>query len=175
MNANFFTQIAQMNITGDLQITIKKGAESNWVVSVLLNNEQCGDQAKNMIVPCNLRGTAEELDEDFFGTVTSPLESASGLMVNMEAFRKQLEEAEKNSAIQKQKAEQEKKQREGKDKKFHDAMQKSTELENEQKYKESWTALPKITDFPEHTEAIRKRMSELEKFLAPSLFGDVVE
>lgn len=169
---NFFKQIAQMNITGDLQIAIKKGTENNWIVSVLLNNEHCGDKAKNLIVPCTLRGTAEEMDEDFFGTITSPLETASGLMVNMESFKKQLEEAKKQSAMENEKTEQEKKQREGKDKKFHEALTKSTDLEKEKKYKESWTALPKITDFPEHTEAIRKRMSELEKFLAPSLFGE---
>ncbi|MGO4773378.1 hypothetical protein ACEN2I_17090 [Flavobacterium sp. W22_SRS_FK3] len=33
-----FTRIAQIKITGDLQITIKQGAENNWVVSVLLND-----------------------------------------------------------------------------------------------------------------------------------------
>jgi PRTRC genetic system protein E len=169
---NFFKQIAQMNITGDLHITIKQGAENNWIVSVLLNNEHCGDNAKNLIVPCTLRGTAEELDEDFFGTITSPLEMASGLMVNMEIFMKQMEEAKKHSAIEKEKTEKDKKEKEGKDKKFQEAMSKSTDLEKEKKYKEAWTVLPKITDFPEHNEAIRKRMSELEKFLAPSLFGE---
>lgn len=172
---NFFRQIAQMNITGDLHITIKEGAERNWVVSVILQNENCGDDAKSLIVPCTLRGTAEELDEDFFGTITSPLERVSGLMVNMEAFNKQLEEAQKNSAMEKQKTEMEKKQKEGKDKKFHDAMSKSTQLQQEKNYKDSWTALPKITDFPEQAEAIRKRMSELETFLAPSLFGQPIE
>ncbi|KPH13367.1 PRTRC system protein E [Chryseobacterium sp. ERMR1:04] len=169
---NFFNQIAQMNITGDLQITIKKGAESNWIVSVLLQNESCSDNAKHLIVPCTLRGTAQELDEDFFGTITSPLEMASGLMVNMEFFMKQMEEAKKHSAIEKEKTEKEKKEKEGKNKKFQEAMSKSADLEKEHKYKESWTALPKIADFPEYNEAIRKRMSELEKFLAPSLFGE---
>ncbi|MBT2559858.1 PRTRC system protein E [Pedobacter sp. ISL-68] len=168
---NFFKQIAQMNITGDIQITLKKGAENNWIVSVLLNNEHCGDNAKNLIVPCTLRGTAEELDDDFFGTITSPLERASGLMVNMESFMKQLEESKKQSAMEKEKTEKEKKEKDGKDKKFQEAMSKSTDLEKELKYKESWTALPKIGDFPEHSEAIRKRMRELEKFLAPSLFN----
>ncbi|ANF53097.1 prtrc system protein e [Chryseobacterium glaciei] len=169
---NFFRQIAQMDIKGDLNITIKQGSESNWIVSVLLNNEHCDDNAKNLIVPCTLRGTAEELDEDFFGTITSPLERASGLMVNMESYMKQLEEAKKHSAMENEKADKEKKEKEGKDKKFQEAMSKSTDLEKEKKYKESWTALPKITDFPDQAEAIRKRMSELEKFLAPSLFGE---
>ncbi|ALR29279.1 prtrc system protein e [Chryseobacterium sp. IHB B 17019] len=172
---NFFTQIAQMNITGDLNITIRQGTENNWVVSVLLQNDNCGDRAKNLIVPCTLKGTAEELDEDFFETITSPLERVSGLMTNMEAFLKQVEEAEKQSAMVKQNSEREKKLVEGKDKKFLDAMSKSANLEKERKYKESWTALPKIADYPDHAEAIRKRMSELEKFLAPSLFGEPTE
>ncbi|MFP3596942.1 PRTRC system protein E [Chryseobacterium sp. SIMBA_029] len=172
MNTNFFSQIAQMNITGNLQITITQGAESNWIVSALLQNENCGDNAKQLIVPCTLRGTVQELDEDFFGTITSPIERASGLMVNMESFMKQLEEAKRQSAMEKEKGEKEKKEKEAKDKKFQDALSKSADLEKERRYKESWTALPKIADFPEHSEAIRKRMSELEKFLAPSLFGE---
>ena len=66
MNANFFHQVAQLQITGDLQLTIAKGAENNLIVSVMLQNEQCGDNAKNIIPPLNLRGTAEELDNGFF-------------------------------------------------------------------------------------------------------------
>ncbi|MBT2621942.1 PRTRC system protein E [Chryseobacterium sp. ISL-6] len=170
-STNFFNQIAQMNIKGDLQITIKKGAESNWIVSVLLQNETCGDNAKHLIVPLNLRGTAEDLDNGFFENITTPLRTASGLMVNMESFMKQLEESKKQSAMEKEKTDKEKKEKDRKDQKFQEAMSKSADLEKERKYKESWTALPKIGDFPEHSEAIRKRMGELEKFLAPSLFN----
>ena len=49
MNTNFFSQIQQLDFTGNLQLTITKGAESNLIVSVLLLNEQCGDSAKNLI------------------------------------------------------------------------------------------------------------------------------
>ena len=93
MNANFFNQITQLNFTGNLQLTIAKGVENNLIVSIILLNEQCGDNAKQLIPPLNLRGTAEELDEGFFQQITTPLQTASGLMVNMEAFMKQLEEA----------------------------------------------------------------------------------
>lgn len=41
-----------MNITRDLQITIRQGTENNLIVSVLLQNEQCGDDAKNRILLC---------------------------------------------------------------------------------------------------------------------------
>jgi PRTRC genetic system protein E len=159
---NFFRQIAQMNITGDLHLTIKQGAESNWVVSVLLQNENCGDTAKNLIVPCTLRGTAEELDEDFFGVITSPLERVSGLMVNMEVFNKQLEEAQKNSAMEKEKTDREKKEKETRNKKYNDALQKAEALEKEGKFKDAWTALPKVSEFPELAEDIRKKQSVYE-------------
>ena len=45
MQTNFFRQIAKMNLSGDLQITFTPTTENNFVVSVLLKNEQCGDTA----------------------------------------------------------------------------------------------------------------------------------
>jgi len=169
---NFFSQIARMQITGDLQITVKKGIANNWIVSVLLNNEQCGDSAKSLIVPCTLKGTADELDADFFGTIASPLEMASGLMVNMEAFMKQLEESKKQSALEKDKADKAKKEQEAKAKKYTDALQKAEELEKEGKFKEAWSAMPKASDYPEHAEEIRKRQTVYEHHFAPSLFSE---
>jgi PRTRC genetic system protein E len=127
MNANFFNQIAQLSITGVLQLNITKGAENNLIVSVILQNEGCGDTAKNLIPPLNLRGTAEALDEGFFQQITTPIQTASGLMVDMEAFMKQLEEAKKQSAIEKEKTEKAKKEKEAKDKKFKDGMAKADE------------------------------------------------
>lgn len=108
---NFFNQIAQMGITGDLQLTISMGIENTLIVSIMLQNEQCEDNAKQLIPPLNLRGTAEELDEGFFQQITTPLQTASGLMVNMEAFMKQLEEAKKQLAMEKEKGEKEKKRK----------------------------------------------------------------
>ena len=95
MQTNFFRQLAKMNLTGDLQITFTQTTENNYVVSVLLKNEQCGDEARKTIPPLNLRGTAEDLDNGFFENISTPLQTASGLMVDMEGFMKQLEEAKK--------------------------------------------------------------------------------
>lgn len=171
MNANFFHQIAQLQITGDLQLTIAKGAENNLIVSVMLQNEQCGDNAKNIIPPLNLRGTAEELDNGFFENITTPIQTASGLMVDMESFMKQLEETKKQSAMEKDKVDRQKKELEAIDKKFKDAMAKADELEKEGKYREAWVKVPEITEFPEKADEIRKRKRELsDKFSAPSLF-----
>ena len=176
MNANFFHQIAQLQITGDLQLTIAKGAENNLIVSVMLQNEQCGDNAKNIIPPLNLRGTAEELDHGFFEKITTPIQTASGLMVDMESFMKKLEETKKQSAMEKDKADRQKKEQEVKDKKFKEAMAKADELEKEGKHREAWVKVPEITEFPEKADEIRRRKRELsDKFSAPSLFGAIEE
>ena len=168
---NFFSSIAALNITGDLQVTIRKGAESNWIVSVMLNNEQCGDDARKLIPPLNLRGSAEELDNGFFERITTPIQTASGLMVDMEGFMKQLEEVKKQSAMEKEKEDRERKEKEAKEKKYKEAMQKVDELEKEGKHRDAWMKVPDPSEYPEQAEAIRKRKSSLSSKFAPDLFG----
>ena len=172
MQTNFFRQIAKMNLSGDLQITLRPTSENSFVLSVLLKNEQCGDDAKKLIPPLNLRGTAEELDNGFFENIATPLQTTSGLMVDMENFMKHLEEAKKKSAMEKEKQDKEKKDKEAKEKKYNDALQKAEELEKEGKYKEAWSTLPKISEFPDFADTIRKKQDEYERHFAPSLFTE---
>ena len=176
MNTNFFSQIQQLDFTGNLQLTITKGAESNLIVTVLLLNEQCGDSAKNLIPPLTFNATSQEFDEGFIQQITTPVQKVSGLMVDMEKFQKQLDEAKAQSAIEKAKTEKEKKEKEVKDKKFKDAMAKADELEKEGKFREAWIKVPDITEFPEKADEIRKRKTSLsDKFSTPSLFGAMEE
>ena len=176
MNTNFFNQIQQLDFTGVLQLNISKGIESNLIVTVLLNNEQCGDSAKNLIPPLTFNATPQEFDEGFFEQITTPIQKVSGLMVDMEKFQKQLDEAKAQSAIEKAKTEKEKKEKEVKDKKFRDAMAKADELEKEGKFREAWIKVPDITEFPEKADEIRKRKIALsDKFATPSLFGAMDE
>ena len=171
MQTNFFRQIAKMGVTGDLQITLRPTTENSFVISVLLKNEQCGDTAKNIIPPLNLRGTAEDLDNGFFENISVPMQTASGLMVDMESFMKQLEETKRNSTMEKEKQDKEKKEKETKEKKYKEAFQKAETLEKEGKYKDAWSALPKASEYPDFAEQIRKKQSEYERHFAPSLFG----
>ena len=176
MNTNFFNQIQQLDFTGVLQLNISKGIESNLIVTVLLNNEQCGDSAKNLIPPLTFNATPQEFDEGFFEQITTPIQKVSGLMVDMEKFQKQLDEAKAQSAIEKEKTEKAKKDKETKDKKFKDAMAKADELEKEGKFREAWMKVPEITEFPEKADEIRKRKTLLsDKFATPSLFGAMDE
>ncbi|ATL48934.1 prtrc system protein e [Chitinophaga caeni] len=171
MNTSFFQQIAQLNITGALQITITKGAGGGLVVSVILHNEQCGDKAKELIPPLTLRGTAEELDSGFFERITAPIQATSGLMDNMETYLKQQEEAKKQSAMEKEKTDKEKKAKEERDRKYKEAMKKVDELEKEGKYREAWTKVPDPNTFPEYADTIRKRRAALSAQFPPDLFG----
>ena len=176
MNTNFFNQIAQLDFTGVLQLNISKGVENNLIVSVILNNEQCGDNAKNLIPPLTFNATPQEFDDGFFEQITAPIKTVSGLMVDMEKFLKQLEEVKKQSAMEKEKADKQKKEQEAKDKKFKDGMAKADELEKEGKFREAWMKVPEKTEFPEKADEIRKRKNTLsDKFATPSLFGAVEE
>ena len=176
MNTNFFNQIAQLDFTGVLQLNISKGVENNLIVSVILNNEQCGDNAKNLIPPLTFNATPQEFDDGFFEQITAPIQTVSGLMVDMGKFLKQLEEVKKQSAMEKEKADKQKKEQEAKDKKFKDGMAKADELEKEGKFREAWMKVPEITEFPEKADEIRKRKNALsDKFATPSLFGVMEE
>ncbi|WLD24289.1 PRTRC system protein E [Flavobacterium dauae] len=171
MNTNFFNQIAQLDFTGNLQLTITKGVENNLIVLVYLNNEQCGDNAKNLIPPLTYNGTPQEFDEEFFEKITTPVQKVSGLMVDMENFQMQLDDAKKQSAMEKDKSDKEKKLQDAKDKKYKDAMAKADELEKEGKYRDAWVKVPEPAEYPEKKEEIIKRRSELSAKFAPDLFG----
>ena len=176
MNTNFFNQIQALDFTGVLQLNISKGAENNLIVSVLLNNEQCGDNAKNLIPPLTFNATPQEFDEGFFEQIKAPIQTVSGVMVDMEKFLKQMEEVKKQSAMEKEKTEKAKKEKEAKDKKFKDGMAKADELEKEGKFREAWMKVPDISEFPEKADEIRKRKTSLsDKFATPSLFGAMEE
>lgn len=170
METNFFRQIAAMK-AGTIQVLIAPGTGETIVVSVLPTNDQCDDPAKAAIIPYTLKGTPSELDSGFFEAIQQPLKTASGLLTNMEAFGKQLAEAQKQSAAEKEKAQQEKKAKEAKEKKFHDSMKKANELEKSGEFRKAWSALPGIADFPEHEADIKKRQSELSAKFAPDLFA----
>ncbi|PZQ93346.1 MAG: prtrc system protein e, partial [Flavobacterium psychrophilum] len=141
------------------------------IVSILIENDGCGDKAMNIIPPFNVTGTPDELDNGFFEHIKKPLQKADGLISNMTNFLKQLEIAEANSAMEKQKSDRERKDKEAKNKKYSEAMHKADTLIKENKYKEAWTALPKAKDYPQYAEEIRKKQELCERQFAPSFFS----
>lgn len=102
METNFFKQTTDLHLQGDLRITIKQ-QDPILIVSVLLKNDTCGDDARKVVPPILLKGTADEIDEGFFANIAAPLQTTSQLFVNMEAYLKAQETAQQQSKMEQQK------------------------------------------------------------------------
>ena len=172
---NFFSQVAALEFEGCLNLTLRKeGAQ--MTVSVLLQNESCGDAAKKHIPPLILKGDAKELGEGFFPAIAEPVKQTSTLLLNMEQFLKGQEEAKKQSAMEKKKAEKTEKAdkaapQDPKEKKYLEAMAQVDALEAEGKFKEAWCKVPQATDYPDKAAQLRTRRDSLKAQFAPDLFG----
>lgn len=175
---NFFAHAAAIPFEGCLNITLKKDGEQ-LTVSVLLQNEGCGDAAKAHIPPLILKGSPKELCEGFFDAVTTPIAQTSTLLTNMEQFLKGQEAAKKNAAMEKKKTEKVEKTdkadkpatpEEIKDMKYNGIMAKVDALEAEGKFRDAWLKVPQPTEFPEKAEELRKRRASLSAKFSPDLF-----
>jgi len=168
METNFFKQTADLHLQGDLQITIKQ-QDAILIVSVLLKNDTCGDDARKVGPPILLKGTAHEIDEGFFANIAAPLQTTSQLFVNMEAYLKAQETAQQQSKMEQQKISKETKAQDEKTKKYEAAIKKPEELASEGKFREAWAKYPDPLDHPERADIIRKRKAELSSKFAPDL------
>jgi len=170
---NFFAHAAAIPFEGCLNMTIRKDGEQ-LTVSLLLQNEGCGDTAKAHIPPLILKGTAKELCEGFFAAITEPVAQASALLVNMEQFLKGQEAAKKHSAMEKKKTDKAEKTpapADPKTAKYFEAMAKADALEAEGKFREAWMKVPRPDEFPEKADELRKRRASLSQKFSPDLFG----
>ena len=170
---NFFSQVAALDFQGCLNLTLRRDAEQ-LTVSVLLQNDACGDAAKAHIPPLILKGTAQELGEGFFPAIAAPVQATSQLLTNMEQYLKGQEEARKHSAMEKKKTEKPDKPAADispKEKKFLEAMKQVDTLEAEGKFKEAWCKVPPSAEYPDKAEQLRSRRDSLKAQFAPDLFG----
>lgn len=125
----FFTYLSQVLTPGvDLNLTISK-TETGLVVLLMPRINGLKDPAQNNIVPLRLAGTPQDIDSNFFPTVTAPIQRASGLLVNLEQFEKQAAKAAANSkAVKEQKDAESKVAKEKKDK-YDSHMKRADEQE----------------------------------------------
>jgi PRTRC genetic system protein E len=170
MKTEFFQNLTALDSSGQWQITVKPLPDGKLVVSVLFSST-CGDDAAKLVPPIILKGTPTELDEGFFGTITSPVQQTAQLFSNMESFLKQKDEAEKQSQMDKAEQTKEQKAKTEKISKYDAAMKIVDGLSAENKFREAWVKLPDPLEFPDKAEMIRKRRSDLTaKFSQPGLF-----
>jgi len=170
MTTNFFQSIVSLNVPGDWKINIASETADRLIVSVLFYNDKNGDDARLKIQPILLKGTAAELDEGFFAQIEQPVKDTAQLFINMEQYLKGREEAKIHSQMEKDKATKAEKEKTDKEKKYEEAMKKVCELEAEGKFREAWMKVPDPKDYPEHSDTLRGRKTELSKQFAPDLF-----
>ena len=104
-----FTKLSEIMGEGcTLTINIAK-TENGMTVGVLPGNTLVKDAAKSKIVPLNINGTAEELDEGFVDAIISPIAKTNGMFADIKAFESAQEEAKKASEMEKKANEEKKK------------------------------------------------------------------
>lgn len=135
---NLFKSLAGiLNVDSDMTIVVRKTSSGNLVVSTSVKNNAVSDTAKDIIAPFVVSGTPDELDAEFVGTITAPMEQSVGLQTSMQNF-----EASKKAAQAKSQAatEAKKKEADEKSKALKEAnanVEKAKKLEAEHKYKEA--------------------------------------
>ena len=96
MKTNFFATIAPFLGSMNLTFTVAKGNGDTVIVS-LLPQPRIKDNAKESVQPMVIRGTIEELDEEFFNAIEKPMTKVSGLVIEIDSFEKGAEKlAEEN-------------------------------------------------------------------------------
>ena len=89
----FFQSIYQMMSAGtDLNINIRR-TDGKLSVAVMPRRTTLKDETGQAIVPLILNGTPMELDGQFLQAVTSPLQRVQEVLVNLETFEKQAQQA----------------------------------------------------------------------------------
>src|SRR5438093_1461606 len=100
MENHFFQNLSALLTDGCLKMVIKKGDADELIVSVLATNDNVGDNAKNVIAPLVVKGTAEEIDSGFFEAIQEPVKLTNQLLTNMETYLSQVAEAKVKSQME---------------------------------------------------------------------------
>jgi PRTRC genetic system protein E len=162
---DFFQQLSDLNLSGDLRLTITTSPDGVMIASVFLFSAKCGEESQKLMKPLLISGTASEVDEQFFQAVSRPMQATSDFYNNAEAYLKTLEQAKAQSAIGKANPKTEA------EKKYEGLWRKSEELEKEGKFKQAWMKVPDPADYPEKETELRERREALSAHFAPDLFS----
>lgn len=96
---NFFKTLSE---TGIKDVVIQVKQDSTGAITVFVTPKTIAeDSALKGLKPLHLTGTPEEIDAEFFGLVTTPLQKTQAVFNNIEAFEAQLQEASKATADKK--------------------------------------------------------------------------
>lgn len=160
-------------IMGDgctLTINIAK-TETGMTVSVLPGNSLVKDAAKSKIVPLNITGTAEELDEGFIEAVVTPVAKTNGLYADIKSFEDAQQAAKEASEMEKKAKEKAKKDSEL----FSKWIALAEQNHKENKFKDATTCAKNAMEFADSVNGGKAKADALIKKISESanagLFG----
>jgi PRTRC genetic system protein E len=161
---NFFQGLEALQIKGTIKIVLRLSADRIWTGSILVIDPEIKDPAVKTLPPLSFVGTSEELGEGFFDALKAPLQKATALFTNVSHYETQVAEAEK-AAKMNQPATTSKttKPADPTDRKFQDRMKKVEALEKAGKVGEAIGAMPKESDFPNQSAAIKAKLEALKQ------------
>jgi len=161
---NFFQGLEALQIRGTIKIVLKQSIDRIWTGSILVIDEELKDPAVKTLPPLNFSGTSEELGDGFFDALKAPLQKVSALFTNMSHYEARVAEAEKaakmNQPTNPGKAT---KPADPTARKFQERMKKVEALEKAGKVGEAIGAMPKESEFPTQSAAIKAKMEALKQ------------
>ncbi|OKZ31437.1 MAG: hypothetical protein BHV68_20760 [Bacteroidales bacterium 43_8] len=152
----FFKEISGLVTAGvELNVTIKRSGE-NLIVSVLPKVTDLKDEAAKKLVPLVVSGTPDE------AAISTPVQSATGLLTNMKEFEVSQVEAQVKS-----------KAAEANKKKYDQLVKKADDFEKGGKLNNAIACLKQAKVFAPDKQATQKKIDKLQaKAGAGSLFEE---
>jgi len=146
-----FTEISNLLKEGEmLSLNIRKSG-NEMIVIVLPRVENVKDPAADRLIPLNLKGSPQELDEGFIEAIKSPVTKSTGLLTNMVEYEKSAEKAREESRAEKDR---------------QDAINKNVKdaeaLEKAGKYREALNAYTKVFDMDKKNIKIQLKINSLK-------------
>jgi len=184
MKTNFFEQIAALQINGNLLLNIHQAETGVLTVSAVLKKGNVAAAAGNNLPPMLFKGTAQELDEGFFGQLAQPVKQTVGLLTNLEAYQQELDKVKKNAKSDNKKPKagtepatdeeqdetdnlftpktDEKAAKAEKKRLYEEAIDRAKELARQMKYAEALAQLPDTEDYPDKAEILEAKRQEIQ-------------
>jgi len=142
----------------------------NQLTVSLLPKPKINDEAKNILKPIIIKGTADELDEQFHIILQKPLEKVAGITSNILSFESSVKEMEEKSAAQKKIKEEQKKNEE----KANKELEKVDELIKNKEFNKALISVKKALEISSgYKKAIEleKSINEAKSKEQPDIFG----
>ena len=148
----------------ELGIHIKR-VENRLCVAVMPKRENLKNESGQSIIQLVLNGTPEELDAEFLSAIARPIEKVQGILMNLEAFEKQVEKAAAESKAAQPAAKKETKEERERREKLEKLLKKADESAAARQYSNTliWLRQAERLAPAERLAEIKQKMEEVQR------------